>query len=150
MTKPTPPAAASTTSQDSAPPPAAAAVTSSAAISVQFEGSHMPAWLCGVRLALTRLPAEAGGIALNLAGLGSWLSAMSELHPVLTPAYDNGAGLCIGLSLVIILGVALQAIFTNAHLRAPSRRTSAPLPRADASARVSPDRWRASQAQAVW
>ena len=66
---------------------------------------------------LSRLPAEAGGIALNLAGLGSWAGFMCELHPVLLPIYDSVCTLVISLAYLIHLAMALQALLANAHLR---------------------------------
>ena len=69
-----------------------------------------------VQRVLSRLPAEAGGIALNLAGLGSWLSALCELHPVLLPVYDAGAGVLAALAFLLVLGFLLQATLHSAHL----------------------------------
>ena len=69
------------------------------------------------RIMLSRVPAEAGGIALNCAGMGSWLSAMCELHPVLEPAYEWGSILCVTLAVIIIVLLALQALFHQAHFR---------------------------------
>lgn len=75
------------------------------------------------RVGLSRLPAEAGGIALNCAGMGSWLSAMCELHgPQLLPLYDVGSALFVGLACVILAGMALQALVHNAHLRGELRK----------------------------
>ena len=70
-----------------------------------------------VRVGLSRVPAESGGIALNLAGMGSWLSGMCEVHPFLLPAFDVGSVVVVSLALVIILAIFLQALLHNAHLR---------------------------------
>jgi tellurite resistance protein TehA-like permease len=71
-----------------------------------------------LQLALSRVPAEAGGISLNLAGMASWLAAITELHPALAPAVAVGAWVFIAFSCSILAVVVLQAIFHNAHVRA--------------------------------
>ena len=70
-----------------------------------------------VRTALSRLPAESGGIALNLAGMGSWLSAMCELHPTLLPVYNPGSVVVVSLACTIFVAIFLQALLHNAHFR---------------------------------
>jgi tellurite resistance protein TehA-like permease len=69
-----------------------------------------------LKLALSRVPAEVGGIALNLAGLGTWIGAMAGLYPRLqplcSPAVDTVVGLCVALlalSLLKLITVPKQA-----------------------------------------
>jgi tellurite resistance protein TehA-like permease len=68
-----------------------------------------------VKLAMSRVPAEVGGIALNLAGLSAWIVAMADLEPrlqpVCSPAVDAVVGLCVALlvlSLLKLLSVPAQ------------------------------------------
>ena len=68
-----------------------------------------------VRAALSGIPAEAGGIALNLAGMGSWLSALCELHPAMLPAFDASSGVVVSLSCTILIAIGLQVLLHNAH-----------------------------------
>jgi len=44
-----------------------------------------------VSLLFTRVPAEIGGIALNLAAFALWFSALSELHPSLQEMCNTSA-----------------------------------------------------------
>ena len=92
---------------------------SNAVIEERKSNAVTPLESCATRLrmALLRVPAEAGGIALNLAGLGSWLSAMSSLYPALQPCYDVGSRLVISLACPILMAFALQALLANVHLR---------------------------------
>ena len=96
---------ASVSQKDAAPP---AATPSSHPPSTAFQR---------VQTVLSRIPAEVGGIALNLAGLGSWISVACELYPALTPALGPGSAIVVLLASVIQLGVLLQALLANKHLR---------------------------------
>ena len=80
--------------------------------------------LSRVRKALSRVPAESGGIALNLVGMGSWLSAMCELHPALQPAYWPGSVVVVSLACTIFAAIFLQAVLHTLTFVASSRSRS--------------------------
>ncbi len=87
--------------------------------SASCEGASSSHWhfFQALQLALSRVPAEAGGISLNLAGMASWLGAITELHPSLAPAVAVAAWVFIGFSCSILAVVFLQAIFHNSYVR---------------------------------
>ena len=74
-----------------------------------------------LQTAVARVPAEAGGIALNCAGLGSWLSALCELYPALLPVARPAEAAVVAVAAAVLCAFCAQALLNNAHLRGDLR-----------------------------
>ena len=66
---------------------------------------------------LTRLPAQLGGITLNLVGLPAWLSALAELHPAFEPIVAPFTAAAVGLAAVLTVAAVARVILAPSTVR---------------------------------